>query len=125
MTSVKDFLVKFDVSGIGTSTVTDVRLRLFVTNSSSFGGEFLVDSDSTWDESNVTWNTAPTGDLGSAGALGSVRSGTWVEFDLTGWVTADGFLTLRVGNSPTSNGAGYSSKEAAANHPELIITTSG
>ena len=124
-TSVKDFVMKFDVNGIGTSTVTDVRLRLYVTNSSSFGGEVRFDSDVSWDESTVTWNTAPPGNLGTATTLGSVVSGTWVEIDLTAWITSDGLVTLRFGNSPTSNGAGYSSSEALSNNPELVITTSG
>jgi chitodextrinase len=125
VTSVKDFLMRYDISGIGSLTVTDVKLRLWVTNSSSFGGEVRLDSDTMWSEGTVTWNTAPLGDVGIVGTLAGVSSGTWVEIDLATSVTADGPLTLRVGNSPTSNGAGYASKEDPGGvGPQLIITAS-
>src|SRR3712207_3763457 len=56
--SVKQSFMKFNISGIGTRYVSDVKLRLYQKNVSPFGGRVLKMSDNTWDET-VTWNKRP------------------------------------------------------------------
>jgi hypothetical protein len=118
---VRNMLLKFDVSGIGTQTIVSAKLRLYCVNGSLFGGEFHKVSDTSWDESAVTWNNAPAADAGSLASLGSVLSGRWYEVDVTSLITGDGTFSLSV-NSTSNDGAYYSSREGAADlRPQLII----
>ena len=117
---VDDFLMKFDVSGIGTRHIQSAKLRLFCTNKSDQGGEFhLVGND--WSEDIVTWDNAPPEDPEVIASLGPVVSLTWVEVDLTSLITEDGVYSLRV-MSPSQDGADYRSREKAGLAPELVIT---
>jgi hypothetical protein len=121
---VKDFLMKFDVTGVGTSTVTSATLRLFVVDSSSAGGVVRPTSSTAWDEGSVTWSTAPPAASSPTATIGSVSSGTWITVDVTAFVQGDGVVSLRI-SSTNSNGADYTSRQGtAANAPELVVTTS-
>lgn len=121
---MKHILLKFTVSGVGTSTIASVKLRLYCVDPSGSGGLFSAVGDNTWDENTVTWNTAPA--AGNAVAsLGPVALETWYEVDLTTFVTGEGTYSLRV-TSPSTNGAHYSSKEGAAGFaPQLVVTLTG
>ena len=117
---IEDFLIKFDVSGIGIHQVQSAKLRLFCTNGSDKGGEFHpVDND--WSEETVTWENAPPTDSKVIASLGSVARQTWVEVDLTSSITEDGIYSLRVMAS-SRDGADYRSKEKPEFAPELVIT---
>jgi chitodextrinase len=121
---VKAFLLKFNVSGVGASTVTSAKIRLHVVDASSKGGDFSS-ATATWAESTVTWATAPAAGA-RIGSLGAVSTGTWQEVSLAaGAVTGDGVVSIRV-DSTASDGADYSSKEAGASlAPQLVLTVSG
>lgn len=119
---VKDFLIRFEVSGVGTGHVTSARLRLYCADSSDLGGGFYPVSGS-WNESTVTWNTAPQiGSAQAAGSLGRVVAGTWYEVDVTSAVVGDGTVAFRVPTAST-NGAAYASREgSSATIPQLVVT---
>ena len=117
---MRDFLIKFDVLGIGTRHIQSAKLRLFCTNKSDQGGDFHpVDND--WSEDTVTWDNAPPEDPEVIASLGPVARLTWVEVDLTSLITEDGVYSLRV-MSPSKDGADYRSKEKVDLASELIIT---
>lgn len=114
-------MLRFEISGIGTYSVTSAVLQLYVTDGSNAGGEFAIVSDTAWNEESVTWDNAPAGDGGSLGALGSVSTDNWYELDVTPLVTGDGPVSLRI-TSTSANGATYSSKENAnGNGPVLTV----
>lgn len=117
---IQQMLLKFDVSGVGTQTVTAVKLRLYNVNASNDGGGFFEAVNSTWTETGVTWTNAPPVGGPQFGSLGSVQAGNWYEVDLTGILTGDGLVSIRV-TSSSANGAYYSSKEGS-NPPELVVT---
>ena len=118
----KGFLLRFDVSGIGASSVANATLRLYNTNFSPFGGEFHIVTDTAWSEGTVTWDTAPAGDGGLLGSLGTVQPGNWYTLDVTPLVSGDGVVSVRV-ESPHPDGAFYASKEHSSGFtPELVIT---
>ncbi len=120
--SRKDILLRFNVSGVGASGINNVVLRLYATDGSSFGGDFVEVTNNNWNEATVTWNNAPAGDGVSLGSLGSVSPGNWYELDVTSLVSGDGPVSLRVSSS-NSNGADYASKENSnGNAPELVVT---
>lgn len=118
---VKNFLVKFEVAGVGQRFISSATLRLYNTNASGAGGNFHEVLDSTWQEETITWNNAPTEEPEVFASLGATSIGQWEEVNLTSIVSGDGTVSLRV-TSHTSDGADYSSKEGG-NAPELIIET--
>lgn len=122
---IKDFLIKFNVSGIGTSTVSSATLRLYIVNPSPVGGVIHPTTTSTWNEASVTWANAPPAASSPTATIGSVTStGTWITVDVTPFVTGDGVVSLRV-NSTDANGAHYASKQGAAGTvPQLVVATS-
>src|SRR3954453_7386139 len=120
---IKDFLMKFNVSGIGTSTVSSASLRMFVADSSAAGGVVRPTTSNTWNEGSVTWSTAPFSASSPTATIPKVTTGTWITVDVTPFVSSDGVLSLRI-SSTNSDGADYVSKEGiAANRPQLIINT--
>jgi hypothetical protein len=122
---IRNLLLKFTVSGIGTRSVLSAKLRLYCVDASPFGGEFHRVPGTSWSEGTVNWNNAPTADTNSIATLGRVAASTWYEVDVTSLITGDGTFSLR-GLSTSTDGAYYSSKEGtAAFAPQLVITTSG
>jgi chitodextrinase len=121
---IKDFLMKFDVSGVGSATVTSAQLRLYVVDPSPSGGTIRPTVNASWAEGTVTWSTAPSVVSSPSVSIGKVTKGTWVTIDVTALVAGDGTLSIRV-SSASSNGADYASKEGGVStRPELIVTTS-
>lgn len=118
---VKDFLVRFDVEGIGAAPVARATLRLYCIDSSDVGGSFRPIPPG-WDEPTVTWNTAPSPTGAAVATLGKVVSGSWYEVDVTSAVGGDGAVAFRVSTSST-NGAGFSSRDGTAQLvPQLVVT---
>jgi hypothetical protein len=96
-----------------------VKLRLWVTDASAVAGSIYAVSDLTWSEGTITWATRPAaGSFVTTG--GAAPLGTWVDFDLTGAVTANGTYSF-VLKDGSSDVARYSSKEGA-NDPQLVVT---
>ena len=119
---LKNFLLKFSVSGVGARQVQSARLRLFAVDPSGSGGAFRRLANTTWTEGAVTWNNAPAADATLLASLGTVQAGVWYEVDVTPLVSGDGAVSLRV-TSPSSNGADYSSKEGGGGlAPQLVVT---
>jgi hypothetical protein len=119
---IKNILLKFTVSGVGTNSVKGAKLRLYCVDASAKGGDFYRVADNSWQENTVTWNTAPVADPTGLASLGAVTSGTWYEVDLTSLVTGDGTYSLRV-TTTSKDGADYSTKEGSAGFaPQLLVT---
>jgi len=118
---VKDFLIRFDVAGMGAAGVARATLRLYCIDSSDVGGSFRLVSPG-WDESTVTWNTAPSATGATVATLGKVVSGSWYEVDVTSAVGGDCPVAFRVSTSST-NGSGFSSRDGTAQLvPQLVVT---
>jgi PKD repeat protein len=113
--------LRFDVSGLVTPP-DSVRLRLFNTDPSPNGGTVRTVSG-TWTESAITWNTAPLLGQQALATFGDAAVNTWVEVDLTDYVTGNGQFDFGI-DSSIGNLAAYSSSEGA-NPPELVILGGG
>jgi hypothetical protein len=120
---VKNFLIRFVVSGVGSGHVTSAKLRLACVDNSPAGGDFALAETTAWAENTVTWATAPAVAAGSpVVSLGKVVAGTAYDLDVTSLIHGDGTYTLRV-TSPNSDGADYTSKDGvASSRPQLTIT---
>ncbi len=119
----EETLMKFTISGVSGDPVADVKLRLYVADSSPKGGAFHAVHDTSWSEGSVTWSTAPPAGV-LVDSLGPVKAGRWVEVNLTSLVTGDGEYALRV-QSASKDRVDYQSSEASSHRPEVVVTLSG
>jgi PKD repeat protein len=110
----------FNVTGI-TGPVSNVKLRLYVTDASTDGG--AVYSVSTiWTETGLTYNNAPVISGSSLGSTGTTVLGTYVEINLgAGAITGNGIYSFAL-KSASINNAAYNSREAGTNPPQLVVT---
>ena len=118
----RDYL-KFNVTGLS-GTVSAVKLRLFITDVSPDSGTVYRVSDTSWGETSIIWNNAPTlgSSVGSAGA--TTTAGTWVEITLDpSAVSGNGLVSFGIKTTST-NSSIFSSKEGT-NPPQLLVTTGG
>jgi hypothetical protein len=116
-----DGLIRFFVQGIEGRRVSSVNLKLYVSQESDFGGKFYA-CKTDWHEDVVTWDSAPSIiDQKPLAVVQAVVMDEWVEVDVTGLVTQDGPVALRIISTSTDN-IMYSSKENVnMNAPQLIV----
>jgi len=109
--------VRFNVQGLS-GDVTSARVRLLVQSDSTVGFNVLEVTDTTWSETDITYDNAP-----AVGALinssGGIASGEWIEVDMTPFITGDGLYSMAI-ISDDSNRILYSSREGA-DPPELVV----
>lgn len=114
--------LRFTVKGI-TGTIQNATVRLYVADNNSPNGPAIYATDSSWTESEITWDNRP---LQTGEALDNkeeIPTNVWVEYDVTSLVTGDGeFNFVLVADS--SNGVIFSSREGDQ-PPQLVITLSG
>jgi hypothetical protein len=112
----------FNVTGI-TGTITDVKLRLFVTDASSDGGS-VYSVATGWTETGLTYNNAPPISGSALGAAGTTVLGTWVEISIgPGAITGNGTFAFALKSATANtNNAAYNSREAGSNPPQLVVT---
>jgi chitodextrinase len=113
-------LYKFTVSGVGLKRVTAAKLRLYVADGSDQGGQLYRLTSQNWSQTTVTYATRPSVYTGFPMAtIGATTSGSWVEVDLTSFITGNGPYGLQL-TTPSSNTAGYASKETSTK-PVLLL----
>jgi len=118
---VKHGLLRFTVSGVGSSPIQSVTLQLYSLDTSDKGGDFYWVPDNSWQEKTVTWNTEPAADPTLRASLGAVSANAWYDVDLSSLVTGDGTYSIRIA-STSSNGTDYSTKEGPAGFaPQLVV----
>ena len=118
---VKHFLIRFTVSGIGSKQVTSANLRLACVDASPRGGDISLAASTPWDESTVTWNTAPAAGT-TISSLGAVAAGTTYQFDVSSAIHGDGTYTFRV-TTPNADGADFTSRDGPiGSRPQLVVT---
>ena len=114
--------LRFTVSGVA-GTITRVRLLIYANSSLNVGLNTQSVADNTWNETTMTWNTAPA--IGGVLATSSsIATGTWITFDVTnsGFVNGDGTYSFGI-TDPSATAISLASRESGANAPQLIIDT--
>jgi hypothetical protein len=123
--------LRFDV---GSTSVTTAKLRLYgtisATSAATLKAQVFASGDTTWSETAITWNTRPatTGSALGEVTLANATTSQWYEWDVTTFVKdqkANGrsLVTLVIKHSTVSDTyAKWSSREATANTPQLVIT---
>jgi len=121
LSPVRNGLLNFTVTGTAGQPIKSARLRLHVSNASPKGGVLYPVADTTWTEGAVTWANAPASGSTAVATVGAVNLGQWIDVDVSSHVKAEGTYSLRLKGGST-DGVGYTSKEAAANRPQLVVT---
>ncbi|UCF35517.1 MAG: DNRLRE domain-containing protein [Acidobacteriota bacterium] len=112
--------LKFQVSGASSGVVSAV-LRLYVEDGSSDAGTIFLTSND-WTEGGITWANAPQASGAALDNPGAAATGSWVEYNVSGAVSGDGVYSFVLISSSGDSGM-FTSREGAANQPELMIQT--
>ena len=117
---MRNFLMRFDASDVPRGEVNSAVLRMYAMNQEpAFGGTFVENRRTEWNEQTVTWNTAPASDGKVLGSLMAVEYGSYYTIDVTSAVIGGSAVSFRV-SSPHFNEAMYGSKESDYK-PRLIV----
>ncbi|HVL24511.1 MAG TPA: DNRLRE domain-containing protein [Thermomicrobiales bacterium] len=115
--------LRFTVSGV-TTTVQSATLRVYVpagTNTQTGNGPALYSVNNNWTEGGITWNDRPARTSGIIDNKGALPADAWVEYNVTGFVTANGTYSFAL-IPESSDGVDFNSREATTNKPELRLT---
>lgn len=125
-----DSLLKFDVSLIDpTRAVESLVLKLYVVEGCNWGGTFVTTSDSSWQSSTITWDSAPVADGEVIARLASITPSQWVDVDVTtslSWhddatALVDPYISIRIESDENSRCL-YSSMESGdALSPRMVV----
>jgi chitodextrinase len=119
---IRNILVKFTVSGVGTGTVVSAKLRLHcVDGSTGGGGDFYPTVSNSWSETTVNWGNAPAAGATKVASLGPVATSANYDVDVSPLVTGDGLYSFVLAQT-SSDGVDMSSREATSLKPELVVT---
>lgn len=118
---IKNVYFKFSVSGTSGKTISNARLRLYVTEASKQGGNLYGVPDLSWTEATIKYNNAPASSGIPLATLAAVALNNWYELDVTPYITGDGVYSL-VLKSTSGDGVSYASAENLVNQPQLVVT---
>jgi parallel beta-helix repeat protein len=108
--------LKFNVQGVGVAS--SAALRFYAETSNSVGLNIHTVSNTTWSETQTTWNNAPQ--IGPiVTSTGPLQAGNWYLIDVSSAVSGDGLVSFAITN-PHTTGAVITSKEGS-HPPELYV----
>jgi fibronectin type 3 domain-containing protein len=110
--------LRFNVTGVA-GTVTSAKLRVYA-YTDSVDGPAVYASDPVWNETTINWNNRPARTGGPRDDKGAIATASWVEFDVTPFVTGNGTYSFDLAQTST-DGVDYRSREYTSNRPELVV----
>ncbi len=113
--------LRFMVGGIS-GRVTSAKLRLRSTDNGTVDGPAVRGTSGTWSESSVTWQNRPAATTGPVSDAGAIEPATWIEWDVTSLVQADGTHNFQLA-AVSTDGVNFRSREfsTASLRPELVV----
>lgn len=111
--------IRFDVQGLYGQVVSKAVLRIYPTNNGNLGIRIYRVGNSNWSELTMNYNNAPPLTTLVA-STGSLKSGVWVEIDVTSAITGEGRYDLGI-NTTNSTSINLASRESGANAPQLVL----
>ena len=109
--------LRFSVSGV-TGTIQSVTLRVYAT-SGTVDGPAIYTTSNAWTETGITWNTRPARTSGPADDKGAIAGNTWVEYNVTSFVTGDGIYSFVLATDNV-DAVSFSSREGSQ-PPQLVL----
>jgi hypothetical protein len=116
--AVESYLT-FSVSDIA-EPIGRASLRLYATSDTK-DGPAVYTASSNWTETGITWANRPSHAADPIATTGPVTSDTWVEFDVTAVVTANGTYSFALATS-SADGLNFGSRESGDTAPQLVIS---
>ncbi|HEX6287732.1 MAG TPA: DNRLRE domain-containing protein [Herpetosiphonaceae bacterium] len=116
--------LQFSARGL-TGVVRRATLRLMA-SSSTRDGPGVELAENAWTEAGITWDNRPLTQGAPVDRKGVIRSGTWVEYDVTPLVTGDATYTFKL--APTSDdGVSFYAREHSlpGRAPQLVVIVVG
>jgi hypothetical protein len=116
---VETFL-RFQVSGV--TTISNVKLRLWVTNGTS-NGPAAYKTAWTGSETSLNWNSRTARTSGATDDKGSVPASSFVDFNVTPLPLPNGANSYILATTST-DGVDFSSRETSTSsrRPQLLVT---
>jgi len=114
----KNFLIRFNLSGVTTSEISRAQLAFYVTDGTDQSPQYCATS-AGWTETSVTWNNQPSCSGGDHAGGATVSNGGWFAYDMKSELQA-GATSFRFKPSSTNDFVA-SSRNATSNPPRLIL----
>ena len=113
--------VRFQPAGV-TFPIQGAKLRLYVTNGTA-DGPAVYGTGWTGSETALTWNNRTTRTTAAADDRGAIAVSSFVDFDVTPLVTANGATSFILATTST-DGVDFGSRETSTveRRPQLLIT---
>ena len=105
----------FDVEGLASISNATLRLWTVTAGSASVHG-----TATSWTETGINYNNAPSYG-GTVKTVSNFAAGTWISYDVTSLVTANGLVAFAY-TASSSTPISFASREDAAHAPQLVIT---
>jgi len=113
--------VRFGVSGVS-GAVQRAVLRVFAFNG-TIDGPAVYGTGNGWTETGITWNTRPAQTSGAIADAQQIASNTWVEYDVTSFVSGNGTFSFALATTSTDSVDFYSrDSNQIALRPQLVVT---
>ena len=113
--------IRFTVTGLS-GTVLSARLHLYAPTNGTRNGPAVYSTDTSWTETEITWNTRPARTSNAVDNKDNISAGTWVEYDVTSLVTGNGTFSFVL--AADSYDAVHFFSRQGSQPPELVITLS-
>ena len=114
-------VLRFTVTGAPAGSVRTAKLRVYA-YTGTVDGPAVFTTNPAWTETAINWNNRPPHTSANTDDKGNVPANTWVEYDVTSFVTGDGTYSFGL-STTSSDGIDLYSREAATLRPELVVTT--
>ncbi len=114
--------IRFSVTGVA-GNIQNAKLRVYDSTNASNNGPAVYATDTSWTESALTWKSRPVRTSGELDNKGSIPTNTWVEYDVTSQVKANGTFSFVLA-ADSSDAATFSSRQGSQ-PPQLVIAVAG
>jgi hypothetical protein len=113
--------LKFEVPDLAVAP-TKATLRVFRASATSSAVTAASVADTSWTELGLTYMDRPATGAAEILSMAPSEAGVWLSFDVTSLVTAGGLVSFALDGDGRTRKR-LSSREAAANQPQLVIDT--
>lgn len=116
-----DGYIKFNVQGL-TGAVSSAKLRVKTGPGVIPTIRLFSVQNQAWNEFTITWNNRPHF-LFSTGTLGPFAANSWVELDVTNFVSGNGVVTIGLTSLNDLPNSWIASRQHPTDKPQLIVKT--
>jgi hypothetical protein len=121
---VRESYLKFDLRSLAGQSISNAKLRMFVTNASGGASNLKAVADNTWTEAGITFSNKPAKGAIIRTFTPGLTLGVWVEVDVTSAAAGKaGSLMSMALDTASTDGYNFNSSEATTNRVQLLVQT--